>query len=140
MQNSFLQLNKDKTEIVVFGNKEGRLRPSAYLESKSLQTKTHIKNLGVIVDGDGSFRDRIKATTKTTFWYLRNKAKIIDFVSKQDLEKLMHEFVSSRLDYCNALFTGLPKKSNRWLQLIKNAAARTLTKSPKKRTHHSNPQ
>ena len=140
MQNSFLELIKDKTEIVVFGNKEGRLRPSAYLESKSLQTKTHIKNLGVIVDGDGSFRDRIKATTKTTFWYLRNKAKIIDFVSKQDLEKLMHEFVSSRLDYCNALFTGLPKKSNRWLQLIKNAAARTLTKSPKKRTHHSNPQ
>ena len=134
MQNSFLELIKDKTEIVVFGNKEGRLRLSAYLESKSLQTKTHVKNLGVILNADLIFCDHIKATTKTAFWYLRNIEKIRDFVSQQDLEKLMHAFVSSRLDYCNALLTGLPKKSIKQLQLIQNAAARTLTKSKSENT------
>jgi hypothetical protein len=57
------------------------------------------------------------------------------FVSEQDLEKLMHAFASSRLDYCNALFTGLPKKTIRRLPLIQNAVARILTKSKRQKSH-----
>lgn len=55
-------------------------------------------------------------------------------MSRQDLEKLIHAFIFSRLDYCNGVFTGLPKQAIRQLQLIQNAAARVLTKT-KKREH-----
>ena len=58
-------------------------------------------------------------------------------MSKQDLEKLVHAFVFSKLDYCNSIFTGLTKKSLRKLQLIKNAAARVLTRT--KKTDHITP-
>ncbi|KAL2089214.1 hypothetical protein ACEWY4_016113 [Coilia grayii] len=58
-------------------------------------------------------------------------------MSKQDLEKLVHAFMSSRVDYCNGLFTGLPKKTNKELQLIQNAAARVLTRT--KRSNHITP-
>ncbi len=49
---------------------------------------------------------------------------------QQDLEKLDHT-IFSRLVYCNSVFTGLPKKSIRQLQLIQNAAARVLIKTKK---------
>ena len=53
----------------------------------------------------------------------------------------MYVFVSSRLDYCNGLFTGLPKRKIRWLQFIQNATARIRkNKIQRKGTHHTNPQ
>ncbi|KAF7664695.1 hypothetical protein LDENG_00169080 [Lucifuga dentata] len=44
---------------------------------------------------------------------------------------LIHAFVSSRLDYCNVLFSGLPKCSLKKLQVVQNAAAGVLTRTRK---------
>lgn len=55
-------------------------------------------------------------------------------VSKDDLELIIHAFVSSRLDYCNSLFSCLNKKELSHLQQVQNSAARLLTRA-NKRTH-----
>ncbi len=47
---------------------------------------------------------------------------------------LVQALVLSRLDYCNALLTGLPANSIKPLKLIQNAAARLIFNEPK-RTH-----
>ena len=52
MCQNFLQLNKDKTEIIVFGAKEERLKVIAHLDSLSLKAKSQARNLGVILDSD----------------------------------------------------------------------------------------
>ena len=47
--------------------------------------------------------------------------------SHSDLEKIIHAFIFSRLDYCKSLLSGIKQKSLSHLQLIQNAAARLLT-------------
>ncbi len=48
-----------------------------------------------------------------------------------DAEKLVHAFMTSKLDNCNALLGGCPASSINKLQIVQNAAARVLTRSRK---------
>uniref|UniRef100_A0A8C7Z8E6 Reverse transcriptase domain-containing protein n=1 Tax=Oryzias sinensis TaxID=183150 RepID=A0A8C7Z8E6_9TELE len=130
MQNNFLQLNSNKTEVIISGQQKQRESVSSYLHSLSLKPSNRVRNLGVIMDSDLNFNSHIKSVT-SAFYHLKNIAKIKNIVSKPDLEILIHAFVSSRLDYCNGLLTGLSKRALKQLQYIQNAAARVLTRTRK---------
>ncbi|TKS71945.1 hypothetical protein D9C73_006018 [Collichthys lucidus] len=123
-------LNSDKTEVLVIGPKLLRnslSRDLVTLDGITLASSSTVKNLGVVFDQDLSFNVHIKQISRTAFFHLRNIAKIRRTVSQADAEKLVHAFVTSRLDYCNSLLSGCSNKSLRTLQLIQNAAARVLT-------------
>ncbi len=104
---------------------------NAYLDSRCQTTKNLRKNCGVILEIDLSFSSHVKAVTKSAYYHLKNIARSRSLISSQDLEKRVHVFITSRVDYCNGLLTGLPKKTIRQLQLIQNAAARILTRTRK---------
>ncbi|KAI5106775.1 sacsin [Silurus meridionalis] len=95
------------------------------------QACTAVKDLGVIIDPSLSFESHVNNITRIVFFHLRNTAKIRNMMSLQDAEKLVHAFVTSRLDYCNALLSGCASKCRNKLQLVQNAAARVLTRSRK---------
>ncbi|KAI5085455.1 hypothetical protein C0J45_23743, partial [Silurus meridionalis] len=64
-------------------------------------------------------------------FHLRNISKLSNMLSISDAEKLVHAFMTSRIDYCNALLGGCPASLINKLQLVQNAAARVLTRSKK---------
>ncbi len=61
------------------------------------------------------------------FYQLRINVKLNRILSFEDMETVIHAFISSRLDYCNSLYLGLSKNLLSRLQLVQNAAARKLT-------------
>ena len=130
MLHNFLMLNSNKTEVIIIGPKHLRDDFSnvvIHLDSIALSSTNEVRNLGVIFDQDLSFDSHIKSVSRTAFFHLRNIAKIRNFLSFKDAEKIIHAFVTSRLEYCNSLLSGCPSSSIRTLQLVQNAAARLLT-------------
>ena len=133
MNENFLKLNEDKTEVLIIGSSQQRESITSRLGNMTVGNTT-VKNLGVIIDSELNFNTHINHVTKIAFFHLRNIARIRAYLSLDDAKTLIHAFVFSRLDYCNALFSGLPKKTTDRLQLVQNAAARVLTKT-KMREH-----
>uniref|UniRef100_A0A8C7PYQ5 Reverse transcriptase domain-containing protein n=1 Tax=Oncorhynchus mykiss TaxID=8022 RepID=A0A8C7PYQ5_ONCMY len=130
MAANFLLLNSDKTEMLVLGPKKQRdllLNLTINLNGCTVVSNKTVKT--VTLDPDLSFEEHIKTISRTAFFHLRNIAKIRNFLSKNDAEKLIHAFVTSRLDYCNALLSGYPDKALNKLQLVLNTAARILTRT-----------
>lgn len=135
MTDNFFKLNEDKTEILTIGGSiEQRESIRSRLGNLSVESNNPVKNLGVFIDSELNFNAHINHVTKTAFFHLRNIARIRAFLSLDNAKTLIHAFVFSRLDYCNALLSGLPKKTTDRLQLVQNAAARVLTRT-KMREH-----
>ncbi len=76
MCQNFIQLNKEKTEVIAFGNKDEVLKVNAYLDSRGQTTKNQVRNLGVILETDLSFSSHVKAVTKSAYYHLKNIARI----------------------------------------------------------------
>uniref|UniRef100_A0A8L0DT65 Reverse transcriptase domain-containing protein n=1 Tax=Oncorhynchus mykiss TaxID=8022 RepID=A0A8L0DT65_ONCMY len=135
-----LLINSDETEMLVLGPKKQRdllLDLTINLDGCTVVSNKTVKDLGITLDPDLSFEEHIKTVSRTAFYHLRNIANIKTFVSKNDAEKYIHAFVTSRLDYCNALLSGYPDIALNKLQLVLNTAARILTRT--KRFDHITP-
>ncbi len=90
-----------------------------------------MKNLGVLFDSGLKFDKQINSVVKSCFYHLRRLAKVKPFLSLKNFEIVIHAFITSRLDYCNALYYGANQSSIGRLQMVQNAAARLLTGSHK---------
>ena len=65
---------------------------------------------------------------RAAFLSLHKIGKIRSFLDRQTTERLVHAFISSRLDNCNSLLFGLPDNQLAKLQRIQNSAARLVTR------------
>ncbi len=71
----------------------------------------------------------VSSICKTAFFHLKNISKLRPMLSMSNAEILIHAFMTSRLDYCNALLGGCSARLINKLQMVQNAAARVLTRT-----------
>ena len=89
------------------------------------------KKLGVIMDQNLSMENHVSYIGKTFYLEQRKNSHIRPFISKDVANKLVCSFVLSRIDYCNSLFSGLPKfLIDRHQQIQNHAACRETTQLP----------
>lgn len=119
---NFLHLNEDKTEYILFGDSK-----LCDIGALTTRLKPAVKNLGVIFDNNFKFDKQIDSVVRASFYQLRLLTKVKPFLNRTDLEKTIHAFISSRLDYCNALYVGVTQSCLSRPLLVQNVAARFLT-------------
>ncbi|KAF7254152.1 Methylcrotonoyl-CoA carboxylase beta chain, mitochondrial [Varanus komodoensis] len=95
--------------------------------SDTLPLRDKVRSLGVLLDPELSLEAQVTAVARNAFLQLRLINQLRPYLEYDCLATVTHALVTSRLDFCNALYVGLPLKTVRTLQLVQNRAARLLT-------------
>ncbi|KAJ1189474.1 hypothetical protein NDU88_006219 [Pleurodeles waltl] len=134
MNNSRLKLNSDKTEVLILGR-----TPSAWNDSwwpsdlgPPPTPANHTRNLGFILDSALTMSKQVSAVSSSCFNILRMLRRIFKWIPTETRKTVTQALVSSRLDYGNALYTGIPTKDIKRLQRIQNASARLILDIPRR--------
>ena len=103
MAANFLKLNDDKTNLIVMGkpctlNKLGKL--TLKIGSADISPVASARNLGVQFQSDVSLDDHVSSTVGAAYYQFSNLSKVRSCLDKDTTEKLVHAFVTSRLDHC----------------------------------------
>ncbi len=133
MPQNGLKLNDSKTEYLLLHSKHlAKPTPTSInIGDEAIPPSHSAKNLGVIFDDTLSLKPHVASICKAAFYQLRRISRIRRFITLPAAKTLVHSFVSSRLDYCNSVLSGLPNCDIQKLQCVQNAAARLVTHSKK---------
>jgi hypothetical protein len=105
-------MNDDKKEFLIIGTRQQLEKVNFNCISIGTvdisPSNSPFKSLGVWLDRNLSMDAHITRTCSTAFYYLYNIRRIRPCLSRQTTEILVHAFITSRLDYCNSLFYGIP--------------------------------
>ena len=130
-----LLLNPSKTEFLLIGTKQQRLKFSNLtnlsLSNDIIPVSSSARNLGFIFDSDMSFSDQINSVSKSCHFHIRDIRRIRHLLPLSTATALANSLVSSKLDYCNSLYSGISQTNLNKLQRIQNSLARVITNTSK---------
>jgi hypothetical protein len=129
-----LKMNDSKTEFIVLSNKRTAQKitaPTLNVSGHTIVPTASARNIGVTMDSEMTMEAHVNGICKRAYWQLHRIAKIRNFMDRESLECIIHAFMTSRIDYCNALLCGTSHRVTQKLQRVQNAAARILTKTKK---------
>ena len=122
-------INDAKTEFLVIGTQQQLSKltiSNIRVGDVTISSSIHVRNLGSWFDSRLCMDKHITSTCSASFYHIHNIRKISKYLSRDALVILIHAFITSRLDYCNSLFYGLPDSQLIKLQRVQNTAARIV--------------
>ena len=137
MNKNFLKLNPEKTEIIFLYPPHLKKVPKlngVFVNDNCIRFSNKVKLLGVHIDNELNFDHHVSTVVSSCMFHLKNISKIKRFLKTDELKKLVHAFMSSKLDYCNSLLYGINASSLSKLQAVQNRAARLVLGLPARAT------
>ena len=137
MNEYFLKINPDKTEIIVFlpeSLRDKQLINGAFLEGDCIRFSNTVKNLGFNLDQFLNMEHHVNSTVSLCYSLLGDVARVRHLLSDEDTESLVLSILGSRLDYCNSLLYGVNKSVIQKYQHIQNYGARIISKRNKRQS------
>ena len=130
MNGKQLKLNEDKTECLIIGKRNDARRfenvEQLVVNNCSLRVTDCTKNLGIMLDSRLSLDVQVNKVVRTAGYHLRNIAFVRKYLNEQTVKMLIHNYVISRLDFCNSIYYGLPNYQLKKIQMIMNRSARLI--------------
>ena len=127
-------INDSKTEFLIIGSR-GQLSKininSITVSNSSIEPVKSVRNLGSCFDEHMAMDIHIGNICSKAFKGLYNIKQLRKFILTEATKILVHAFVTSHLDYCNSLLSGVPQYQLNRLQKILNAASRLVCLVPK---------
>jgi len=107
---SRLRLNPNKTVIMWLGSRhqadKATVKDIPILQSSTTTVGT-ARDLGVMLDSELTMSAQVLAECQSTYNYLRQLHPVVRELSVEARKTVVQAFVSSRLDYCNSLLSGV---------------------------------
>ena len=133
MNDYFLKLNPGKTEIIFLC--PSHLEPVTKLngvtiDDQCIRFSERVELLGLHIDKALNFDYHVSQLVSSCHYHLNNISKIKRYLTASDTEKLMHAFISSKLDYSNSVLNGINCSISAKLQSVQNRAARIVLDLP----------
>lgn len=93
MSANYLNLNKNKNKIILFGPPNGRLMHRPQLHHITSSVNSCVKNLGVLLDSDLKFKKQVNSVFISCFFHPHLLTKVKPFLSPQTFERVSHTFL-----------------------------------------------
>ena len=103
--------------------------PQVTVGESLITPTTAVRDLGAVFDSHMTMVPHVNGLCQSALYHIRNIGKIRRFLDRDSCEKIVHAFVTSRLDLNNALLAGLPDNTVAKLQKCQNIVARVVTRA-----------
>ena len=102
MRGNSLILNESKTEVVHFSSRYKKLQRLSHVRigDALINPSDTVRDLGVLFDQYGTMKPHVNEVCRKASAALWRIGKIRSLLDQKTTERLIHAFVTSRLDYC----------------------------------------
>ena len=134
MTENYLCLNDGKTEFLILGGKADLEKVNinhVTVGNSKIEANDTARNIGAHFDSNMDMKPHVNRVIRACYHQIRLIVKIRIYLSMDSASKLIHAFVTSRLDNLNSLLVELPDYVLNKLQLVQNNAARLVAREKK---------
>ena len=131
MWDNLLVLNDGKTESIKFSSRfapncASGLPGIVRIGDVDIHPSATVNDLGVVFDSEGTMSAHVSNLCKKASFALWKIGKIRSLLDSNVTQRLVHAFVTSRLDCCDSLLFGIHANEISKIQSIQNSAARLV--------------